>query len=54
MNPEAFEHEREILEWKCFIAILTEELFKQEQKSAASKIFHQQFFSGCLAIFPLY
>ena len=52
-NPEAFEHEREILEQKCFIAVLTEKLFKQEQKSVASKIFHQKFFSDCLVIFPL-
>ena len=38
MNSEAFEHERNF-GVKCFIAVLTEKLFKQEQKSVASEIF---------------
>ena len=29
-NPEAFAYERAILEEKCFIAVLTEKLCKQE------------------------
>ena len=45
---------REILEYKYFIVVLTQKIFKQEQKSVTSKIFHQKFFSGCLVIFLLY